>query len=121
MNTDLAWYAQHFAPNQGNYAEMQPPGRRSKYVRANHPLTPDVLRAALDGQITVAAVPVAPDGTARAAILDIDQGGCQAVAVVLDVCASLGLWAFAQLGENTDGHSGGHVIIPGAAPLPAPL
>ena len=114
-------YAAWFAPDTSNYAAMQPRGRRSKYIRANQPLTQDVLADALDGKQTVAAVPIAPDGTARAAILDVDQGGRQAVADALDICTALGVWAFAQLGENADGHSGGHVIIPSAAPLPAPL
>lgn len=120
----ITWYCQQFIPPDArHYATMQPRGVKNKYLRRNEPPTAELVARALTGPapLSLAVTPMTSDGQARAATLDTDQGGHPAVARVLTVAAELGLWAFAQLGENADGHSGGHVYIPSTAPLPAPM
>lgn len=134
MNTNdilLQWYMRQFVPDPARgYALMNPEGAKNKYVTHKDPLTPELLVKALDAQprrlningvkrafpISIAVTPTRPDGTACAAIIDVDYGGHGAVTHVLDVCAEHGLWAFAQLSTSQD-HDGGHVYLPVMEPI----
>ena len=109
-------------PDAAHYAVMQAKGEDDKYRRRHQPPTPELVARALTGPapLSLAVTPMTKDGYARAAMLDIDQGGPQAVARVLAVATSLGLWGFAQLSQAGD-HDGGHVYFPTSEPMPAEL
>lgn len=129
------WYMKLFVcdPDRG-YDIMKPPEAPNKYGRRSTPLTPDRVTDALEGRTDLmqiegrkvevpysfAVVPETRSGWARAAIIDIDHGGLEAVQRALAVAQSHGLWAFAQL-STSDAHDGGHVYIPTRVPQPASL
>lgn len=128
----LQQYIDTFVPNPSTYAVMNPSGMDRKYSRGKKSLTPDNIQNALTGAprrlkidgkwvtvpLSVAIIPQTADELAKNIALDVDDGGKGAVAQVLTVCESLGLWAFAQLSESTK-HTGGHVYILGSEYLPS--
>ena len=83
LHSDLiTWYFERFIPpDADHYAVMQPQGVADKYRRRNAPPTADLVARALSGPapLALAVVPITQSSQARAAILDIDQGGRPAV------------------------------------------
>lgn len=61
------------------YDRMNKPGNPRKYTKIYKPLTRDLLRAHLRGDITVSVRLINEADLARAAVLDIDEGGEQAL------------------------------------------
>ena len=137
MNTPdlLAWYMTAFVPDPDRgYALMTPAWAASKYTRKHAPLSQELLGGVFGGAtrrlsangvwhtfpVSIAVAPETRNGLAMEAAIDIDRGGSAAIGRALDVCASYGLWAFAQL-STSDAHDGGHVRIPVAQPAPASL
>ena len=127
--SDLTWFFNTFVPApQRGYALMNPPGHPDKYSRRHEPLTPDLLRGAFNGETrrtrangdwriiacSYGCIPQAPGKTPQAQNIgfDIDHGGQEALAALLNVCAQHGVWAFGQLSESAT-HHGGHVWILG--------
>src|SRR5215212_3561818 len=84
-------FLDHRPPHQ---AWMQPPEAPSKYRKKFHPVTATELAAHLAGRITIAVPLIGRDGSARAAALDIDAGGEQAIVRTLAAATRLGYTAF---------------------------
>ena len=133
----LNWFFNTFVPApQRGYALMNPPGHPDKYTRRHEPLTPEMLRGALNGQTrrtrangdwqivrcSYGCIPQTAERTPQAKHIafDVDHGGEAAVAAFLNVCAQYGIWAVAQLSESAT-HHGGHVWILGEDWQPASL
>jgi hypothetical protein len=131
----IAWFMQWFVPDPARgYGLMHPPGADAKYTKKRTPLTSELVLGALQGQtrrmeikgkwstvpVSIAVTPASIDHYATCAILDIDGGGIAAVERVLNRCAELGLWAFAQLGQS-ERHDGGHLYIPLSQLMPTSL
>src|SRR5690348_11339500 len=93
---------------EGNdYATMNEAGSPTKYTKAVHnrkprPLSLDRVQGHLRGDCTIAVRLIASDNTAKAAVLDIDDGGEAALLRVLDEAQIAGLTAFAQTSHNPD-------------------
>ena len=131
----LNWFFNTFVmARQRGYALMNPPGHPDKYTRRHEALTPEMLWGAFNGETRrtraggdwrviacsygcISQTP-GPTPQARNIAFDIDHGGEAAVAVLLNVCAEYGLWAFGQLSESAT-HHGGHVWILGEDWQPA--
>lgn len=92
------------------YAKMNERGAPHKYTKIYRRLTPTVLRAHLRGDITIGTCLINQYNKARAAVLDIDQGGIEALSRTLAYTSSQGLHAFAISSDNEE-HSGGHVWL----------
>src|ERR687894_3076150 len=84
-------FLEHRPPYQ---AWMQPPGTPSKYRKKFHPVTATEIAAHLAGRITIAVPLIGRDGSARAAALDIDTGGDEAIRSALAAATRLGYAAF---------------------------
>jgi hypothetical protein len=87
---------------------------KSKYITEAQPLSDDDLLAHLGGTCTYAAPLIGTDGLCCATVLDIDQGGQEAVAAALNAAGNKGLTAFAFVQDKPDdlsNHQGGHVWI----------
>ena len=113
-------------PGVDSHGLMNPPGSSAgKYMVRRRPLTPKLIKGALDGAtrrpevdgrqrtctVSLAGILRNANGEALAAAIDVDDGGQAAVNKVLEVCQRADLWAFASLSEGAE-HSGGHVWIP---------
>lgn len=113
-------------PSVDSHGVMNPTGADlGKYMTVHRPLTERLIEGALSGEtrrpqvngrqvtapVSLAAVLVNAEGQALAAALDVDAGGAEAVALVLEAAHAVGLWGFAQLSES-DNHAGGHVWLP---------
>jgi hypothetical protein len=91
------------------YAQMNKPPL-PKYTTIHRPLSRAHITAHLTGKTTLAAALIAPNGLAKAAVLDIDTGGEQALQLVLQKAEQWGFTALAQTSTTTD-HDGGHVWL----------
>ena len=131
----LQWFLCVFVPEpKRGYAVMNPPEANHKYSRKNSTVTPQMLADSFNGEtrrlqinntwqsfpLSLAVVPEHREGWAMAAILDVDEGGQEAVERVLACCKKHKVWAFAQLGQSNK-HNGGHIYIPSTVPLPTGL
>ncbi len=67
-----------------SYAQMNGPEAAKKYTKVYRKLTPTLLLRHLKGELTVASSLIDPAGKARAAVLDIDEGGEPALRRVLE-------------------------------------
>jgi hypothetical protein len=92
------------------YDRMNEPGSLRKYTKLYRPLTYDVLRAHLRGDVTVAVRLINEADLARAAVVDIDEGGERALCKVLEVAEAQRFVAFGQSSRNEQ-HDGGHVWL----------
>jgi hypothetical protein len=87
---------------------------KSKYITEAQPLSDDDLLAHLAGERTYAAPLVGSDTMCCATVMDIDQGGQEAVAAALKAAGNKGLTAFAFVQDKPDdlsNHRGGHVWL----------
>ncbi|MDQ3732202.1 MAG: hypothetical protein M3329_09665 [Pseudomonadota bacterium] len=99
----------HQPPHQ---AWMQDAGAAHKYRKQFHAITNGELARHLAGTLTLAAPLVGQDGTARAAALDLDTGGEQALWSVIAAAVSKARVAFGiACRGGRDGHGGGHVWL----------
>lgn len=92
------------------YAKMNERGAAHKYIKVYRRLTLQLLGAHLRGDMTLATCLINSAGSARAAVLDIDEGGEEALRKVLYTAWGRGVSAFAQSSLG-DEHSGGHVWL----------
>lgn len=93
-----------------SYARMNPPGSERKYTKIHSRPGLSLIQAHLRGEVTI-AVPLLNDkGEARAAVLDIDEGGQGGLTSLLEWAGTSGLVAFAVTSTN-EKHDGGHVWI----------
>lgn len=92
------------------YDLMREPGSTCKYTKLYQPLTHELLRAHLRGHITVAIRLINEAGLARAAVLDIDEGGESALCRVLEIAEAQKFVAFGQ-SSRSEAHDGGHVWL----------
>ena len=104
----------HQPPHQ---AWMQEAGAAHKYRKQFHPITDREIGRHLAGTLTLAASLIGHDGAARAAALDLDAGGEQALRSVTAAAASRAYVAFGiACRGGRDGHDGGHVWLLFAQP-----
>src|SRR5205823_6646550 len=92
------------------FARMNAQDSTKKYTKVYRNVTPSLLQSHLRGDITIATSLIDSDGQARAAALDIDEGGIGALTRLLERAELAGLTAFAITSTNEE-HDGGHIWI----------
>lgn len=92
------------------YDRMNTPENTRKYTKLYRPLTQELLRAHLRGDVTVAVRLINEAGLARAAVVDIDEGGERALCRVLETAEAQRYIAFGVSSRNA-AHDGGHVWL----------
>jgi hypothetical protein len=92
------------------FAKMNERGSERKYTKIYRRLSYRLIQSHLRGDVTLAVCLINTAGSARAAVLDIDEGGEAALVRVLERAAQRQLTAFAQSSTNEE-HDGGHVWV----------
>jgi hypothetical protein len=108
LATAFLAYVLGFEPEA--YARMNPHGHERKYTKIYRKLTPHLLAQHLQGEITLASSLIDPQGRAQSAVIDIDEGGEDALHKVIEQAQIRGLNAVA-LTSRTEEHDGGHVWV----------
>jgi hypothetical protein len=108
LATAFLAYVLGFEPEA--YARMNPHGHERKYTKVYRRLTPHLLAQHLQGEITLASSLINPQGRAQSAVIDIDEGGEDALHKVIEQAQIRGLNAVA-LTSKTEEHDGGHVWV----------
>lgn len=88
---------------------MQPRGSAAKYLTVHRAPTDDELERHIAGEITLAAVLVAQNGTARTWAVDVDEGGPAAVRARVEALDAAGLPCVGIAVRGRGDHDGGHV------------
>ena len=92
------------------FAKMNAPDSVRKYTKIYRRLSYRLIQSHLRGDMTLAVCLINTAGSARAAVLDIDNGGEEALQRVLKQAEARSLVAFAQTSQNAE-HDGGHVWL----------
>jgi hypothetical protein len=92
------------------FAKMNDLGNERKYTKIYLRLSYRLIQSHLRGDVTLAVCLINPAGSARTAVLDIDDGGEAALLHVPEVATKRRLIAFAQSSTNYQ-HDGSHVWL----------